>query len=159
VIEKVFGKRKHRLIFVYVEDHNVYSSDECAEWMRAFHDTLDSKARPESYENPHISEMFERIKEDNITPEERAKMKDEENREEGEKEARQEGFEEGERKGLKEGERKGLEKGEKKGLEKGEKKKAEETARNLLALGSLSAEEIASVTGLTLERVKALSAS
>ncbi|MEN8218608.1 MAG: PD-(D/E)XK nuclease family transposase [Pseudomonadota bacterium] len=141
VIEKVFGKRKHRLLFVYVKDYNgAYSSEECAEWMEAFHDTLDSQVSPDSYENPYIGEMFELIKEDKITPDERAQMKKENNQEEAQKDARQEGFKEGEKKGLKEGER-----------------KIAETTRNLLAMGSLSVEQIARATGLPLERVKALS--
>ncbi|MEN8220710.1 MAG: hypothetical protein ABFS56_31035 [Pseudomonadota bacterium] len=94
--------------------------------MEAFHDTLDSKVSPDSYENPYIGEMFELIEEDKITPDERARMKEENNMEEGEKTA----------------------------MEKGRK----ETARNLLAMGILSAEQIASATGLTLEKIKALSA-
>jgi len=135
VIEKVFGNRKHKLVFVYVNDF-VYASDECAEWMRAFRDTLDSEVSPESYDNPYIGKMFDRIKEDQITPDERARMKEENNQEEGEKTAIEKGREEGRKEGREEG--------------------LEETARNLLAMGSLSAEQIASATGLTLERVKAL---
>jgi predicted transposase/invertase (TIGR01784 family) len=130
VIEKVFGSRKHRLLFVYVNDFNeAYSSEERAEWMEAFYDTLDSEVSPDRYENPYIGEMFELIEEDKITPDERARMKEENNLEEGQRDAREEGREEG----------------------------REEIARNLLVMGSLSAEQIASATGLTLERVKALS--
>jgi hypothetical protein len=130
VIEKVFGNRKHKLVLVYVNDYSVYSSDECAEWMRAFHDTLNSEVSPEDYDNPYIGQMFDLIEEDKITPDERAGMKEENNQEEGEKTA----------------------------MEKGRKEGREETACNLLAMGGLSAEQIASATGLTLERVKALSA-
>ncbi|MEN8220361.1 MAG: hypothetical protein ABFS56_29245 [Pseudomonadota bacterium] len=75
--------RKHKLVFVYVNDHNeAYSSDECAEWMEAFYDTLDSEVSPDDYKNPYIGEMFEQIKESEITPDERAKMKEENNQEE-----------------------------------------------------------------------------
>jgi predicted transposase/invertase (TIGR01784 family) len=131
VIEKVFGKRKHRLLFVYVNDFNdAYSSPESAKWMEAFYDTLDSEVSPENYKNPHIGEMFEIIKEDNITPDERAQMKEEYNLEEGEKTA----------------------------LEKGREEGLEEAARRLLLAGSMSAEQIADIIGLNLERVKALSA-
>ncbi len=161
VIETVFGKHKHRLIFVYVSDFNyAYSSEECAEWMEAFYDTLDGQVSLNFYENPYIGKLFERIEEDKITPEERAKMKEENNQEEAQIEARQEGFEEGEKKGLEKGKLEGLEEGEKKGLEKGkkegERKGLEEAARKLLAAGSLSAEQIAKVIGLPLEKVEAL---
>lgn len=142
VIEKVFEKRKHRLLFVFVNDFNdAYSSKESAKWMQAFSGTLNREVDPKDYANPCISKMLEVIKEDNITADEHAQMKEEDNQEEAQIEAREEGFEEGERKGRKDGER----------------KKAEETARNLLAIGSLSVEQIASATGLSLERVKALS--
>ncbi len=142
VIEKVFGKRQHRLLFVYVNDFcDVYSSEETAKWMQAFSDTLDSEVDSEDYENPYISEMFEIIKEDNITADERAQMKEENNLEEGEKIALE----------------KGREKGRKEGREEGRQEALEEAARNFLAIGSLSVEQIANATGLSLERVKVLS--
>jgi len=130
VIEKVFGNRKHRLIFVFINDY-VYSSDECAEWMQAFGDTMDREASPDSYKNPLIEKMFDRIKEDHLTPDERAKMKEEDNQQEAQMDALNEGMEKG----------------------------LEEAARKLLVAGSMSAEQIANVTGLPLEKVKALSVS
>jgi hypothetical protein len=144
VIEKVFGNRKHRLLLVYVNDFNdAYSSEECAEWMQAFQDTLDSKVSPDSYENPYIGEMFELIEEDKITPDERARMKEENNLEEGQRDARQEGREEGIKEGLEAGREECLEAG------------LEEAARKLLVAGNMSAEQIANVIGLPLKRVKA----
>ena len=47
-------------------------------------------------------------------------------------------------------------KGEKKGIEKGKREEALKIVKNLIALGSISFEEIAKVTGLTLEEVKSL---
>jgi predicted transposase/invertase (TIGR01784 family) len=126
----VFGKHKHQLVFVFTTESH-YASEECEQWILAIDESLRGEVSPESYENPYIKRMFEKIKEDNITPEERAKMKEEYNQEEAQMTALQEG--------------------EKKGLEK--------AARNLLALGTLSVEQIANVTGLSLERVKELSAS
>jgi predicted transposase/invertase (TIGR01784 family) len=87
--------------------------------------------------------LFELIEKDQITPEEYARMKDEYNQEELEKEA----FEEGEEKGRKEGREAGLKEGS---------ERLKETARNLKALGTLTEEQIASATGLTLEQVKML---
>ncbi|KHD05219.1 hypothetical protein PN36_30895 [Candidatus Thiomargarita nelsonii] len=138
VIEKVFGKRKHRLLFVYVNDFNdAYSTPESAKWMQAFSATLDSEVNPEDYENPYIGEMFEVIKDDNITVDEFFQMKEEDNQEEAEKAA--------------------LERGRKKGQKEGREEAFEEAARNFLAIGSLSVEQIASATGLSLKKVKSLS--
>jgi hypothetical protein len=128
VIEKVFGNRKHRLLFVHVLDHSIYSSEECAEWMEAFDDTLDSEVSPEKYSNSNIGEMFQRIKESKITPDERAEMKEEHNREEAVENRLKEIRED-----------------------------ARKSARRFLELGVLSVEQIASGTGLTVEEVKALS--
>ena len=44
------------------------------------------------------------------------------------------------------------------GRQEGEHKKAEETARNLLTLGTLTLEQIAQATGLSVERIKELAA-
>ncbi len=57
----------------------------------------------------------------------------------GQEEIKQEGFQEGKDISLKEG----------------EQKAREESARNMLSLGMLTEAQIAQVTGLTLERVKA----
>jgi predicted transposase/invertase (TIGR01784 family) len=104
--------------------------------MQAIDDSLDEKVDENEYSNPSIQELFKVIEKDKITPEERARMKDEYNQEDAEKQS----FKKGEEKGLKEGEEKGL----------------KEAARNMKALGTLTMEQIASVTGLTLEVVKAL---
>jgi len=64
----------------------------------------------------------------------------------------QEGLEQGLEKGLEQG----LEQGLEKGLEKGRQEKAEQTALNLLKIGVLTKEQIAEVTGLSLDRVESL---
>jgi predicted transposase YdaD len=84
------------------------------------------------------------IEQDKITPEERARMKEEDNQ----VEAKTQAFKEGEEKGWK----KGKDEGRKEGKDDGIK----ETARKFKANGKLTEEEIASITGLTLEVVKAL---
>ena len=55
--------------------------------------------------------------------------------------------------GYQEGIEEGLEKGKQMGLEEGALKKAQEVARHLLQLGSLPAEHIAQVAGLSLDEV------
>jgi len=68
-----------------------------------------------------------------------------------------EGLEKGKQMGLEEGEQVGLEKGKQIGLEEGEqmgqRKKEEQAIRNALQKGKLSAEEIAEMLEVSLERV------
>ncbi|OAD22478.1 hypothetical protein THIOM_001718 [Candidatus Thiomargarita nelsonii] len=125
---ELFGK-EHKLVFVFTTYYSG-TDDKHQEWMNAIDASMKGSINKEHYDNPNLLKMFEIIKEDNLTPDERAQMKEEYNRMEDLEIAHA--------------------KGEAKGLEK--------AARNLLALGSLSVEEIASVTGLSVERVKALSA-
>ena len=69
-------------------------------------------------------------------------------------------FREGERKGIAKGKKEGLVEGEKKGLEKGkqegEKQKAIQIAKSMLAK-NYTADEIAEITGLSIEEIKQLS--
>jgi hypothetical protein len=158
-------QHKHRLIFVFTND-SVHEAipEPCRQWMRAIHDSLDEQVNEDEYTNASITELFQAIEKDKITPEERARMKDEYNEEEAKKQARDEGIKEGvekgrkegEEKGRKEGEEKGRKEGEEKGRKEGEEKAKMETARHLKASGKLTQEEIAKITGLTLEIVKAL---
>jgi predicted transposase/invertase (TIGR01784 family) len=147
VVESVYIN-KHRLIFVFTNSVKKQKTPaNYLEWMQAIQDSLDERVNEESYTNPHIRRLFELIEKDQITPEEYARMKDEYNQEELEKEA----FEEGEEKGRKEGRQEGWEAGLKEGSER-----LKETARHFKALGTLTEEQIASATGLTLEQVKML---
>jgi predicted transposase/invertase (TIGR01784 family) len=120
---------QHRLLFVFTNDStHANTSESCREWMQAIDDSLDEKVNEKEYTNPSIQEMFKVIEKEKITPEERARMKEEYNQE----------------------------KAEKRSFKKGKKEGNKETARNLKALGTLTMEQIASATGLTLKVVKAL---
>jgi len=128
LLDKIY-QRKHKLIFVFTNDSaHTNTPSNCREWMQAINDSLDEKVDEEKYTNPSIQALFCVIEKDKITPEERASMKDEYNQEEAKKKAE----------------------------EKGRNEEKEKTVRNLKAIGVLTEEQIASVTGLSLERVKAL---
>ncbi len=128
---------QHRLLFVFTNDSTHAKTPEpCREWMQAIDDSLDEKVDEKEYTNPSIQELFKVIEKEKITPEERARMKDEYNQENAEKRS----FKKGKNEGKKEGKKEGI----------------KETARNLKALGTLTMEQIASATGLTLKVVKAL---
>jgi len=136
LLDKVY-EYKHKLIFVFTNKAaHTKTPKPYREWMQAIHDSLDGKVDEAEYTNPSIQSLFQVIEKNKITPEERARMKEEHNREEAETRK----FKEGEEKGWK----------------KGEAATQEKTARNLKANGKLTEEEIASITGLTLKMVKAL---
>lgn len=136
LLDKVY-QRKHKLIFVFTKDSTHADIPKpCREWMQAINDSLDGKVDEAEYTNPSIHALFQVIEKDKITPEERARMKEEYNREEAQIQA----FKEGEEKGWKGGKDEGR----------------KETACNLKALGTLTEEQIANATGLTLEIVKTL---
>ncbi|HEW97159.1 MAG: hypothetical protein DRR16_32205 [Candidatus Parabeggiatoa sp. nov. 3] len=131
LLDKIY-QRKHKLIFVFTNDsdHTAIPSN-CREWMLAINDSLDEKVDEDKYTNPSIQELFCVIEKDKITPEERARMKEEYNREEVSRQA----FQQAERR---------------------VREEKEKMARNLKAIGVLTEEQIASVTGLSLEMIKAL---
>ncbi len=108
--------------------------------MAAIEDTLDEQVDESNYTRPEIQHIFNLIEKDNITPQERAKMFDEYSHEE----VKQETFQEGKEEGLKEGK------------EAGSQETAEVAARRLLSFGTLTEEQIAHATGLTLDRLKTL---
>ncbi len=142
-------QRQHRLIFVFTKDSDHADTPEsCREWMQAIDDSLDEKVDEKEYSNPSIQELFKVIEKEKITPEERARMKDEYNQENAEKQSFKKGKNEGWKNGKKEGKDEGLKEGKEKGMK--------EAARNFKALGTLTMEQIASATGLTLAVVKAL---
>jgi len=129
VIKGVFS-RQHRLFFIFTKspDSDTQISDECREWIKAIHETLTGSVKKTDYKNQEIKRLFEIIATDKTTPEDRARMKDEYNEEQAKREAKEEGIKEG----------------------------VEQTAHNLKALGTLTNEQIAQATGLTVETVKAL---
>jgi len=129
--------RKHKLFFVFTNNSTHKDAPvPHREWMQAIDDSLDKQVDEAKYTNPSIQALFDVIEQDKITPEERARMKEEHNHEEAETQ----NFNEGKNEGIKEGEEKGV----------------KETARKFKANGKLTEEEIANITGLSLEIVKAL---
>jgi len=110
----------------------------------AIDDNLDEEVDETAYQRPQIQQVFDLIARDLISPQERARMKDEYSLEQLQQDKKAEGFQEGKEEGIKEGEEKGFQEG------------MEQAARNFKTLGTLTDEKIATATGLTVERVKAL---
>jgi hypothetical protein len=123
-LSKVY-QHKHKLIFIFTNKAaHLKTPKPYREWMQAIHDSLDGQVDEALYNHSSIQDLFSAIEKDKITPEERARMKDEYNEEKAKIDAIQE--------------------------------EKEKTVRNLKDNGKLTLEEIANITGLTVEIVKAL---
>ncbi len=136
LLDKIY-QHKHKLIFVFTNKAAYSKTPEpYREWMQAIHDSLDGKVDEAKYSNPQIQELFQIIEKDKITPDERAYMKEEYNREETEMRKFQDG--------------------KKEGLKEGRKEVQAKLARTLKARGNFTNEEIVDITGLNLKMVKTL---
>jgi predicted transposase/invertase (TIGR01784 family) len=130
------GEIEHKVIYICPKYLQHDTPMEYRQWLEAIEDSLDEQVEESRYTKPEIQRIFSLIEKDKVTPEERARMFDEY----GQEEIKQEEFQAG----------------LKKGKEEGSNEAREESARNLLSLGMLTEAQIAQVTGLALERVKAL---
>ncbi|OQX27467.1 MAG: hypothetical protein BWK80_05165 [Desulfobacteraceae bacterium IS3] len=158
---KALGEVPHKIIYICPKYANDETPASYREWMRAVEDSMDGFVEESEYSDPEIRKVFQHIEKDSVSPYERAKMFDEYNQEELNQKTKEEGWmegrEEGRKEGVQEGIKEGIEKGIEQGIEQGIEKGREETARNLLLIAKLTFEQIAEVTGLSLERVKSLS--
>ncbi len=134
------GEIDHKIIYICPKYLDENTPARFQEWLRAIQDSLDEEIDESQYENPQVRRIFDHIAKDMITPEERARMFDEYSYELVKQEA------------VTEGEARGLAKGLAKGLAEGKR----ETARNLLALGTMSVEQIAAVVGLNSAEINTL---
>ena len=125
------GEIDHRVVYLcpkYVTDD---TPENYREWLRAIEDSLDGEVDETAYQRPEIQKVFGVIEEDLVSPDERARMKDEYGMEQLKKQEFQKGVAEG---------------------------KAEtllQTARNLKQ-ADVAVEMIMRVTGLSREEVERL---
>jgi predicted transposase/invertase (TIGR01784 family) len=130
----------HQVIYLcpkYVSDA---TPEPYREWLRAIADSLDEEVDEAAYHNPLIHKIFGLIARDGLTPQDRARMKDEY----GYEAIGRDQFEKGEEKGRAEG----LAEGE----AKGEARAQQKIARQMLAQG-LTPETIVQLTGVPLATV------
>ncbi|MFN8494054.1 MAG: PD-(D/E)XK nuclease family transposase [Caldilineaceae bacterium] len=121
------GEIPHKVIYLCPKYANDETPEPLREWLRAIDDTLDTQVEESPYQHPQIRRIFDQIEQDQVSPEERARMFEEYNQ----AQARQAAFQEG----------------------KTEERFA--IARSLLAEG-MTASLIAKVTGLSEEEVRDL---
>jgi hypothetical protein len=131
---KGLGEIPHKVVYLCPK----YASDETPvalrQWLQAINDTLDEVVEESDYPNPLIRRIFDLIEQDSVSPDERARMFEEFNREQ----VKRETFEEGRQEGKQEGKL--------------------EIARSLLAEG-MSLAMTAKVTGLSEAELAALPAA
>ena len=168
---KGVGEINHKLLFFCPKYINDKTPEPFREWLKAIDDSLDNNIDESKYHNTNIQEIFNIIKEDNISPQELAKMKEEYSLEEykqkeieekkeewlleGLEKGLEKGIEVGMQEGLEKGKEEGLQEGLEKGMQEGEKKKQIEIAKNLL-LANVDISIIIQTTGLTKEEIEEL---
>jgi len=137
----------HRLVFLAPRKVNEKTPAGVRKWLDFIADSLDGKVEESNYNERLFQRMVEDIRKRTIDPDLLSEIKDEAAWELAKARFAREGREDGMEEGWKEGRKEGLEKGR------------EESARNLLSIGVLTDEQIAQVTGLTLEKLKLLKES
>jgi flagellar biosynthesis/type III secretory pathway protein FliH len=104
------------------------------------------------YQHPSVLKIFELIQREGLTPQDRARMKDEFAWEAVKQDEYQKGVAQGEAQGI----AKGISLGEAQGIAKGEKNMQVSLAKKLLQLGQLDLPTIAKTTGLTIAELEKL---
>ncbi len=126
----------HQLIYLFPKYVNDDTPESYRDWLLAIQDSLDEAVIVENYPQPEIQKVFQMIKKDLVSPQERARMQDEYGNEQLEQKKYEEGLAEGET--------------------RGELKRAREIARALLQQGTLDLPTIATLNGLDKDALERL---
>ena len=125
------NKIHHRVLYLSPKHVTETTPEPYREWLKLIQDSLDEQVDETNYHKTEVLKVVNLIKTDDLTPQDRARMKDEYSQEEAFKKAKEEG----------------LQLGEARGLEKGIEQGKLEIAKNMLAQG-LAIELIEQVTGI-----------
>ena len=143
VTAKPLGVIPHKIVYLCPKYADQNIPQPYYEWLQAMQDSLDERVDEGRYQHPAVLKIFELIAQDDLTPEERARMKDE--------------YAYGEYylKEKEKAEKKAEKRGRAKGRTEGKKEGKAEIARTLLAEG-MSIDFIAKVTGLSMVKIQQL---
>ena len=97
---KPLGELEHRVIYLYPKYVNDDTPENYKEWLRAIDDSLDGIVDETAYQHPEIQKIFGLIENDLISPDERARMKDEYNHEQLQRQQFEEGVAQGKTEGV-----------------------------------------------------------
>ena len=129
------GEIPHKILFLCPKYVNAETPEPWREWLLAIDDSLDGQVDETHYHKACVQKILETIRQDSLTPQERARMKDEYSEEAWLQDKLGESLQQG--------------------LEQGRQEEKEEVALRLLAKG-MDVVLVAEVTNLPLERVQAL---
>ena len=132
---KPLGEISHKIIYLSPKYVTEETPEPLSEWLLAIEDSLDEEVDESHYTRPEIHQVFEIIKKDLVTPQERAKMIEESHQEELKQDSFEQGIEQG--------------------IEQGVVKERQEIARAMQASGFDSA-SIADIMSSTVAEVEAL---
>lgn len=150
------SKIHHRVLYLSPKHVTPQVPEPYRQWLRLIQDSLDEQAEESCYDKPELRHILELIKVDGLTPQDRARLKDEYALEQALRQEKQEEFEKGVETGIELGEQRGREQGielgkqqgMQQGMELGEHRGKLEIARKLQAQG-MSIELIEQLTGLS----------
>lgn len=128
-------KIPHRVLYLSPKHVTEATPEPYREWLKLIQDSLDEQVDESSYQKTEVLKVVNLIKTDGLTPQDRARMKDEYAQEEALGKEREEKFLAGLAQGLEKGLEKGREQGLEEGLEKGREESKVAIAKNLLAQG------------------------
>jgi predicted transposase/invertase (TIGR01784 family) len=140
VTQKPLGEIEHKVLYLTPKHLNSDIPEPYQEWLRAIKDSLDEQVEESEYHNPVVLKVLDLIQRDELTPTDRARLKDEYSMEE----VKQEEY------------KKILAEGKELGVAEGQRNMQLSLAKKLLQLGQLDMATIAEITGLTVEEVKSL---
>ncbi|ALG69026.1 Rpn family recombination-promoting nuclease/putative transposase [Beggiatoa leptomitoformis] len=134
--KKALNKIHHRILYISPKHVNENTPEPYRQWLELIKDSLDEEIDETIYHKHEILKVVDLIKRDGLTPQDRARMKDEYSEAELREKEKAEDF------------KKGQEKGRDEGIEIGIEKGKLEIAKNLLAQG-LPVELIEQTTGIS----------
>ncbi len=89
------NKIQHRILYVSPKHINQNIPEPYRQWLMLIQDSLDEKVDESAYQHPEVLKAIDLIKCDGLTPQDRARMKDEYSLEQANKKEKQEEFEKG----------------------------------------------------------------
>jgi hypothetical protein len=154
--QQPLGEIEHKVLYLTPKHVTSDIPEPYHEWLQAIQDSLEEQVEETKYHNPMVLKILDLIQRDDLTPQDRARMKDEYGMEEVKQEEYKRGVTQGEAQGLAEGLAQGEAQGLAKGLAEGERKMQLSLAKKLLRQGQQDMVTIADLTGLTVEELKSL---
>lgn len=145
---------EHKMIFLNPKHVSETTPEPYRQWLCAIDDSLDEVVDETQYSTPPLQRMFQLIEQDDVSPEDRARMFDEHNLDKFVKKTHEEGWVEGWTRGWDDGQQKGLMEGREEGREKGQKegflKAKQQIAKTMLQEG-IDRATVLKLTGLRSE--------